>query len=108
MGYDDGKVACTDHDLVIRDYYFPPRAKRIPYSAIRQVRQEPLSSMGLRVKTYGSADLIHWFNLDRHRSSKDVALIISLAGRVRPVITPDHADRVVAELLDHGVNVIRS
>ena len=105
MAYDDGTVACTDHELLIRRYYFPPSTKRIPYSKIRQVRRVPLLSMGWRIKTYGSSDLLHWFNLDVHRSRKDVALIIQLAGRVRPVVTPDDADRVTAELLAHGVNV---
>jgi hypothetical protein len=105
MAYDDGRVACTDHGLVVRHYCLIG-AKRIPYSKIQQVRRVPLKSMGARVKIHGSADLIHWFNFDMHRSRKDVALIIFLAGRVRPVITPDDADRVTAELITHGVNVI--
>jgi hypothetical protein len=105
MAYDDGRVACTDHGLVVRHYYLVG-AKRIPYSKIQQVRRVPLKSMGARVKIHGSADLIHWFNFDMHRPRKDVALIIFLAGRVRPVITPDDADRVTAELITHGVNVI--
>lgn len=105
MAYDDGKVACTDQGLVIRHYY-PVGAKRIPYSKIQQVRRVPLKSMGARVKIHGSADLIHWFNFDMHRSRKDVALIIAMANRVRPVITPDDPDRVTAELVAHGVNVI--
>jgi hypothetical protein len=29
--YDDGTVACTDDELEIRRYYFPPGEKRIPY-----------------------------------------------------------------------------
>jgi hypothetical protein len=37
MAYDDGTVACTDEALIIHRYYFPPRAKRIPYGKIRQV-----------------------------------------------------------------------
>jgi hypothetical protein len=105
MAYDDGRVACTDHGLVIRHYY-PVGAKRIPYSKIQQVRRVPLKSMGARVKIHGSSDLIHWFNFDPHRSGKDVALIVALAGRMRPVITPDDADSVTAELVAHGVNVM--
>jgi hypothetical protein len=43
-----------------------------------------------------------------HRSRKADALIVVLSGRrVRPVITPDDANRVAAELTAHGVNVIR-
>jgi hypothetical protein len=50
-GYDDGKVACTGSELVIRHYYFPVGAKRIPYAAIREVRRVPLRLLG------GMADL---------------------------------------------------
>jgi hypothetical protein len=39
-------LACTDEALIIRRYYFPPHAKRIPYRKIRQVRRAPLGSMG--------------------------------------------------------------
>jgi hypothetical protein len=103
--YDNGKVACTGHDLVIRRYYFPGGAKHIPYSQIRQVRQVTMRSLGWRIKIWGSGDLIHWFNFDVHRWHKDVALIILLPGRVRPVVTPDDADLVTAELAAHGVDV---
>ena len=42
--YDDGLVACTDRELIIRRYYFPwGSAKRIPYSAIRGARWIPLN-----------------------------------------------------------------
>jgi hypothetical protein len=104
MAYDDGKIAVTDRGLVVRHYY-PVGAKRIPYSKIQRVQRVPLKSMGALVKIHGSADFIHWFNFDTHRSRKAVALIIYLAGRVRPVITPDDPDRVTAELVAHGVKV---
>jgi hypothetical protein len=108
MAYDDGRVACTDDGLVIQHYYFPGGAKRIPYGKIQQVRCVPLKSMGGAVKIHGSGDFIHWFNFDMHRSRKADALIVVLSGRrVRPVITPDDANRVAAELTAHGVNVIR-
>jgi hypothetical protein len=108
MAYDDGRVACTDDGLVIRHYYFPGGAKRIPYGKIQQVRCVPLKSMGGGVKIHGSGDLIHWFNFDMGRPRKADALIVALSGRrVRPVITPDDANRVAAELTAHGVNVIR-
>jgi hypothetical protein len=40
-----------------------------------------------------------------HRWHKDVALIILLPGRMRPVVTRDDADLVTAELAAHGVDV---
>jgi hypothetical protein len=102
-GYDDGRVACTDQEIVIRHYY-PLGAKHIKYQAIRQVRVAPLGSMG-RVRFHGSGDLVHWFNFDPRRSRKDTALVIYLDAKIRPVITPDDPDRVTAELAAHGVNV---
>jgi hypothetical protein len=103
-GYDDGRVTCTDQGIVIRHYYFPAGAKRIPYSAIREVRRVPLGPMG-RWRIHGSGDLVHWFNFDPRRPRKYSALVLQLDGRIRPVITPDDLDRAVAVLEAHGVNV---
>jgi hypothetical protein len=44
-GYDDGRVACTDQEIVIRHYY-PLGSKRIKYQDIREVRVTPLGGMG--------------------------------------------------------------
>jgi hypothetical protein len=40
----------------------------------------PLGSMGWRVKGWGSADLIHWFNYDPRPFSQRDAFIISEEG----------------------------
>jgi hypothetical protein len=104
-GYDDGKVACTDQELVIRNYYFfLGGAKHVPYSAIREARRVRLGTMG-RWRIHGSGDLVHWFNFDPRRPRKDSAIVIHLDGVIRPVITPDDPDRVAAVLAEHGVNV---
>jgi len=102
-GYDDGRVACTDHEITICHYY-PIGAKSIEYGAIRQVRKAPLGAMG-RWRIHGSGDLVHWFNFDPHRPRKSTALVIYLDGKIRPVITPDEPDRVIAELAAHGVKI---
>ena len=44
-GCDDGRVACTDQEIIIRHYY-PLGAKHIKYQAIRQVRVAPLGPAG--------------------------------------------------------------
>lgn len=104
-GYDDGKVACTDQELVIRNYYFFfLGAKHIPYPAIREARRVRLGTMG-RWRIHGSGDFVHWFNFDVRRPRKDSAIVIHLDGVIRPVITPDDPDRVAAVLAEHGVNV---
>lgn len=48
---------------------------------------------------------MHWFNFDPRRPRKDVALVLYLDGKIRPVITPDDPERVTGELEAHGVNV---
>lgn len=101
--YDDGRVACTADELIIRHYYFPAGDKRIPYQAIRQVVRQPLAS--LNWKTHGSGDLVHWFGYDPGRPGKGTALVVFLGGRIRPVVTPDDPGGVVAELTSHGVTV---
>jgi len=106
VSYDDGGVACTEDALVIRRYYFPFGARRIPYAKIGQVRRVPLTLMGGRYRIWGSSNFAHWFNLDTGRPKKSVAFIIQVSdSRVRPVITPDDPDSVTAELTAHGVNV---
>lgn len=116
-GYDDGRVACTDHEIIIRRYYLR-HDKRIDYQAIREVRQVPLGTIGNRI--HGSGDGVHWFNYDPARPRKDLALVIYtdgtvektglaekflMADEIRPVITPDDPGRVTAELAARGVNV---
>ena len=103
-GYDDGKIACTDTELLIRHYYFPAGTKRVPYAAIKEVRRVPLRLAG-KWRIQGSGDFVHWFNLDVGRPRKDTAFVIYLDGHVRPVITPDRPDQVEAELAAHGVNI---
>ena len=56
------------------------------------------------------ADLGHylpryWFNFDRHRPRKQVGLVLDLGKRIKPVITPDDPQRVLAVLRQHGVDV---
>jgi hypothetical protein len=103
--YDDGRVACTEQEIIIRSYYFPVGDKRVRYQDIREVRSVRLGVMG-KWRIWGSSDLLHWFNFDPKRPGKDTALVLYLDGAgVRPVITPDDAARVTAVLSAHDVNV---
>jgi len=103
-GYADGRITCTDQEIIIRHYYAPLGAKHIKNQAIREVRVVPLPAMG-KVRIHGSGDLVHWFSFDPRRPKKDTALVIYLDGKIRPVITPDDPDRVTSELAAHHVNV---
>jgi hypothetical protein len=102
--YDDGRVACTDQELVIRHYYFPLGAKHVPYSAIREARRVNLGLLA-RWRIHGSNDFVHWFNFDPRRPGKRTGLVIYGGGQVRPVITPRDTDQVAVVLTGHGVKV---
>jgi len=106
VSYDDGSVALAGDALVIRRYYFPFGAKRIPYGEIEQVRRVPLTFMRGRYRLWGSGDFTHWFNLDMARPSRDDAFIIQVSGKsIKPVITPRDPDTVATELASHGVTL---
>jgi hypothetical protein len=100
MLYDDGGIACDDEQLIIKHYY-PWGAKRIPYPSIRAVNTRDLSAAGGRWRIWGSGDFLHWYNLDRRRPSKEVALEIEVGGRIRPTITPDDPATVARILTEH-------
>lgn len=106
MAYDDGRIACTDDGLVIRNYYFPAGDKRVPYGKIKGVRVVPMGGASGGYRLWGSGDFIHWYNWDPGRPRKSVKLVIDIQGRrAKPVITPDTPDDVTAELAAHGVSV---
>ena len=77
--YDDGGIACDDENLLIRRYY-PWGAKRIPYTTIKGVSRLPLQGLNRpwKWRIWGSGDFVHWWNLDRQRPRKDLALVIDL------------------------------
>ena len=105
--YDDGRVVCTDRELVIRHYYFPSGAKHVPYSEIREVRRVNLSLLG-RWRIHGSNDFVHWYSFDPRRPRKRSGLVIYAGRPMRPLITPDDPDRVAVVLAGHGVAVSRT
>jgi hypothetical protein len=97
--YDDSKIACDDNSLIIRRYY-PWGAKTIRYSTIRSVAH--LSPLGVRKwRLWGSGDLVHWWNLDRSRPKKELALELDIGRHIRPTITPDDPQAVERILTEH-------
>ena len=100
--YDDGGVACDREGLVIRRYY-PWGAKRIPYASLNGVTELPLTGLNKvrKWRIWGSGDFVHWWNFDRHRPNKDVALVLDVGRRVRPTITPDDPAAVQRILTEH-------
>jgi hypothetical protein len=104
VDYDDGLIACSDDTLVIRRYGTLLRAKKIPYTQIRGVTQIGLGSVR-RWRLWGTTKPGLWFNLDWNRRHKSVALLVDIGKRVKPVITPDDPQRVIAVLRQHSVSV---
>src|SRR5262245_33740331 len=86
MLYDDGRVACDETRLILRWYYLWG-SKRIPYWAIQSVTRRPLTDVRGRWRIWGSFDLRHYYNLDRSRPKKSVALEIHTHGHIIPTIT---------------------
>lgn len=121
--YDDGRVACTDDGVILRNYYGPFWTKRISYQSIAEVREVPNH---WKSRPGGTGDFVYRLNWDPHRRHKDRALVIYLhdkaaaegkvsvfrtagetAARVKPVMTPEDPDQVMAQLAAHGVTVTR-
>jgi hypothetical protein len=122
-GYDDGRVACTDTEIILRSYYGPFISRRISYDAIHEVHEVPNR---WKQRARGSGDFVHRLNWDPHRRRKDRALVIYLKNTttpdrvsplrtagdtevriVKPVITPDDPEAVIAVLSAHGIRVTR-
>jgi hypothetical protein len=102
--YDDGRVALTDDEIVIRQYYAFAGTRHIKYSEIREARQISLGMMG-KWRISGSGDFRHWFNFDPKRPRKNTGFVLYLDGFIRPVITPDDPASVATELAGHGLKV---
>jgi hypothetical protein len=105
VNYDDGLIACSDTELVIRRYTLLLRPRRIPYGSIRSVARIRLNA--LRRSRLWGGDLRQWFNFDLSRPRKDVAFVIDLGEHVKPVVTPDDPHRFADALRGHGVVVDR-
>jgi hypothetical protein len=101
--YDDGRIRCDDQELIIAMYYLWG-AKRIPYTAIRDVQIRPLTAFSAigKWRIWGSGDFVHWLNLDPSRPNKSVALVIDVGRAVYPTITPDDPDAVAAILAERS------
>jgi hypothetical protein len=101
--YDDGLVQLDSDGLTIRHYHFPlGTSKHIPYARIKGVQQWRMGLWTGKGRLWGSGDLRYWFSLDMRRPWKEKALILDLGAWVRPVITPDDPDRVLALLQEQA------
>jgi hypothetical protein len=75
--------------------------KRIPYSWIRSVQRVSMGAFTGRVRIWGTAGPQLWAGLDPKRTAKREALVLDLGDRIKPFLTPDDADAVVAAIQAH-------
>ncbi len=100
--YDDGLVQLDLDGLTIRRYYFPlGTSKRISYARIKGVQEKHMGALTGKGRLWGSGDLRHWFPLDPRRPQKEKALVLDVGKWLRPVITPEDPDRVLALLQEY-------
>jgi hypothetical protein len=104
-GYRDPLISIQDGTLVIRRYHFPTGTKRIRLAEITRVEEYAMGKATGRWRTWGSGDLVHWFNLDPGRRHKRQAFIIDLGRRAKPVVTPDDPDAFRAALAATGIPI---
>jgi hypothetical protein len=104
LEYDDGLVATTPDALVIRRYNAFLQQKTIPYSEIRSVTRIPVGQLR-RWRLWGTTIPGYWFNFDPGRPHKTAGFVIDAGRRVKPIITPDDPDRLLAALRAHDVVV---
>ncbi|HZR42253.1 MAG TPA: hypothetical protein VFB12_19190 [Ktedonobacteraceae bacterium] len=97
--YDDGLIKLDSEGLTIRFYYFPlGTSKHIPYTRIKSVQERSMGPLTGKGRLWGSGDLQHWASLDLRRPQKEKLLILDVGTWVKPIITPDDPDRVLALL----------
>jgi len=99
--YKDRFIECTDEALSIRFYYFPAGTKRIPYGNIRAVHRFDMTALRGKGRIWGSGTLRYWASLDPGRPKKSVGITLDIGKFVRPFITPDDPDAVLAIMKQH-------
>ena len=99
--YEDRHVTCDDDGLTIHRYYFPFGGdKRVPYDAIRRADDRDLGPLTGKWRIWGMGVPPFWFHLDGNRSSKTRCIALDVGGAIRPAVTPDDVDAVLAILRD--------
>jgi hypothetical protein len=107
--YRDQWITCTADAVLIKGYYFPWGAKRVPYGAIREVRRVPIGTLTGRGCIWGSTTLRYWASLDPGRPAKETALILDTGSWILPFITPDDPAKVAAVISERaGVAIVDS
>jgi hypothetical protein len=84
--------------IAINRYYWPFGRKRIRYAEIRDFTARPLAAWHGQFRVHGVDHLGRWYSRDRHRGEKERAIDLTVGRVIRPVLTPDDPDKVLAIL----------
>jgi hypothetical protein len=99
--YEDRHVTCDDDALTIHRYYFPFFGdKRVPYAAIRRAEDRTMGPLTGQWRIWGMGFPPYWFHLDGGRPKKTRCIALDLGAAIRPAVTPDNVDAVLAILRD--------
>lgn len=99
--YEDRNVTCDETGLTIHHYYFPLGGeKRVPYTEIRKVEERAMGPLTGQWRIWGMGMPPYWFHLDGRRPQKTRCIALDVGGFVRPAVTPDDVDAVLAILRD--------
>jgi hypothetical protein len=101
--YEDPYLICDDDAITIHQYYFPLGSKRIAYSSIEQMHQEPMDYFSGSLRFWGMGLAPYWFHLDWERPYKNRCIILDSGEWIKPVITPTDQDVVWRILQAKGV-----
>jgi hypothetical protein len=97
--YEDRNVTCDDTGLTIHRYYFPFMGdKRVPYAEVRRADDRPMGPLTGQLRIWGMGLAPYWFHLDPDRPNKARCIALDIGRTIRPVITPDDVDAVLAIL----------
>ncbi|HLN16432.1 MAG TPA: hypothetical protein VK277_06710 [Acidimicrobiales bacterium] len=95
--YADRLITLTDEGIEIDRYYcFVGAKKRIPWHRVRSVEVRDLTPTTGRYRIWGTSRPGYWFNDDGDRPHKSKALVLDIGAHVKPVLTPDDPDAVLA------------
>lgn len=103
--YRDKWITCDDVGIHVRGYYFPWGTKTIPYASVQAVRRAPVGTLTGRGRVWGTTNPRYWANLDPARPRKTTALVLDTGHAVRPFLTPDEPDAVLAAIRSHAPGV---
>src|SRR3989338_1673723 len=93
MVYDDGLIAISDRELIVRQYYFPlSRARKIPLARIRRVELHPLTIWNGLYRLWGMGVRPIWFHFDSSRLRKKHFLQVDPGAWMQSGLTPSDMD----------------